>query len=184
MTSLADVRSMILASTPDEWEVPIIGPTYLNRFGMVTTFEGDAHRPHHHVEQDEHMHRAAYRPDVSLGLAWGMRAGHEDDEHHFPWSDRFADRTVRLQFIDVLWNGMLIDRREVAHVDGHRGTLPHARPMVVDTGQHWPEAIGETTNPYDVQLARLTHVLAGGSLEEFESHFRRSGIVEIPDDAE
>jgi hypothetical protein len=176
MPSLAEMRSIIRASTVDHWEVTLIGPTYLNAFGTVSDQSGTW------LEHKEHVHRAVYRPDVSLGLAWGMDVYSDDLPIHAPWSDRFSDPTIHLQYIDVLWNGMLIDRREIAKVDGHRGTLPHARPMVVDTGQDWPEAIGETSNPYDVQLARLTHVLGGGSLEEFESHFRRSGIVEIPDE--
>jgi hypothetical protein len=176
MPSLTDIRTMIRASSADDWEVPLVGPTYLNAFGMVS----DASRQW--MEQSEHYHRAAYRPDVSLGLAWGLPASHADDRQNFPWSDRFIDRAVDLDIVDVLWNGMLIDRREIARVDGGRGTLPYARSMVIDSGQTFPEVVGETTNPYDVHLARLTHVLGGGRLEDFEEHFRRSGIVELPDE--
>lgn len=174
MPSLDEIRSTIQRSTAVDWEVLLAGPTYLDAFAMVS-----GPQPWH-VEHEEHTERAVYRPDVALGLAWGLPAMSRDTALRFAWSEQFPDSTVYLDFVDVLWNGMLVDRRQVAVIDGGRGTLPQARPLVVETGQTWPEVVGETATVYDVHVARLVHQLRGAHHGDFEDYLGRAGIVETP----
>ena len=173
MPSLAQIRTMVRASAPADWEDLEPGPWYLDGFATVNG----------QVETSYHPRLAVYRPDVSLRLAWGMRKSwgdSDDDGLRFDW--HFPDPRMVLELVDVLWAGALVDRLVVVAVDGHRCLLPcPAEPIVVDSGQHRPDIVGETASAYDVAVARLVNSIGDG-ISEFDRYFRESGIVEIPND--
>ena len=68
-----------------------------------------------------HTMRAAYRPDVSIALAWGLMA-HE--EYHEAWTERFAHEQTSSHFIDFFYQGALVERGLYVWVDGGRCKLP------------------------------------------------------------
>jgi hypothetical protein len=172
MPSLVRIRQMIRASEVDDWSVVQYGPTYLDAFGMVGTSTGS------YVEQREHTSRAVFTADVSLGLAWGMSKEEPFEWSASPWPDK---RTVN-EYVDVFWNGMLIERLVVTSVDGHRGLLPPTITVAVtvDGDVLNGSVIGEEATEWDTHLTRLVYLLRGRSLSDFESHLMTAHIAVIP----
>jgi hypothetical protein len=174
MPNILEVRHLIRASEPEQWYVvPIIGPTYLNAFGMVNSS----------VEHREHVQRAVYGGDVSLGIAWGMSCGGHEEWEESP----FPDRTVDNEYVDVLWCSMLIDRIIVTAADGGRVLLPPAEPEIVsaEPGDYEHSAlIGEHASDWDTHLTRLVHVLSGRPYNDFDVNMRiaRISYTEPPSD--
>ena len=67
------------------------------------------------LDIEAHYSRAAWKQDVSLGLAWGLRA---QDDFTEAWTERFPDSRASSHFVDSLWNGSLVDRWQRVSVDG------------------------------------------------------------------
>ena len=97
---------------------------------------------------------------------------------------------MRVVLLDVLWAGALVDRQVFYLVDDGRGILPDYEDEAIDTGQLDAEAVVRTASARAVQAARLMLCLTSGSStfdeetragDRFDSYFRRSGIVEIPE---
>ena len=96
-----------------------------------------------------------YRPDVSLGLAWGLTS---QDEFSEPWTEVFADAKASSQFVDVLWSGMLIDRFVQVVVDGGRSSLPLPDRELVDG-----TAVGYWLKKRPYRVGRLVAGIKGGT---------------------
>ena len=75
-------------------------------------------------------YRAVCRAEPCLTMSWGMgvhdRA--ELSELHFDWADRFVNKAVAPFWVDFFWNNALIDRVELARIDGGQGTIPMPGP--------------------------------------------------------
>lgn len=76
-----------------------------------------------------HIYRAAYEPNLSLGLAWGRPY---EDGLSLPWGSSFADKQAESHWLDVLYNGMLVERHIRLYVDGARCGLPLPQPEHID----------------------------------------------------
>jgi hypothetical protein len=72
-------------------------------------------------EFNEHHARASYRPDLSIGLAWGVRVNENFQE---VWTQKFSDKKAHSCLADLFYNGMLVDREYYVVVDGGRACLP------------------------------------------------------------
>ena len=159
-------------SDPDDWHV-IWGPTYLDATDVY----------HDSADRREHTGRAVYRPDVNLGLAWGMPR-----EERFEWAESpFPDKWTTNEYVDVLWAGMLIDRITVTAVDDHRALLPPATPEVIQGEDgNWLSmvVIGEHATEWDAHLTRLVHSLSGAQPADFDQHVRMANIAVIADPKE
>lgn len=177
MTSLGDVRALILASTREDWNV-IRSPIYERTVGRVDSSQpsGDTD---HWIEIYEHHLLAVYEPDVSIRIAHGINTNDADD-----WTPdwaRFADPQVRAAHADVFWNGALIDRHVVIEVDGGRALLPDPRDeRVAKSGDLFDsEVYAHSVRESQVAFARLVHSFT--DRDDFDDYFRRASFVVVPD---
>lgn len=99
--------------------------------------------------ESEHRRMAVYRPDPSLTIAWGMQADGEEPRTAYDWSQGFPNTAVWPIFADVFWCGALIDRVELARIDGAHGIIP------------LPNYANEVTH-YELAVAFLLHALQEG----------------------
>lgn len=175
----AELIEIIRHSEQDDWETITCwgwgsGPSYLDRLGIWTS--GETWR----LDIESHALRAVYKPDLSLGIAYGLIVG-DGKPLDFDWA-KFPDEQVTASFVDVLWNGMLVHRDQVLHVDGGRAILPWPRPWgTTEPGSRTPIAIGNQVTATELALARLVHGFEHAPAQ-FDSYLERSGFVIDPDD--
>jgi hypothetical protein len=124
-------------------------------------------------EFNEHLARAAYRPDVAIGLAWGIAV---NDNYQEDWANDFTDPHAESILVDIFYNGMLVARETLVYVDGSRALLPipydHEKLLV----RHRDRAFARLLDDLS-----LEHGVGGGvgdrSRSEFDDYFRRAGLV-------
>jgi hypothetical protein len=110
-------------------------------------------------EFSEHLARASYRPDISIGLAWGIR---DNDDYKEDWANSFANEHAESFLADILFNGMLVGREYLVCVDGGRTYLPRPYDLEQLLVRRW-----------DHDFARLLDTLqytsgVGGGLGDFD----------------
>jgi hypothetical protein len=115
---LEEILASCAKSKPDAWKVipcgaPGSGPSFLDEWSLAADGEP--------VLVGSHGMRAAYRPDVSIALAWGLTA-HEEFED--TWTRTFAHGPASARFVDFFYNGALVERGLYVAVDGGRCKLP------------------------------------------------------------
>ena len=91
---------------------------------------------------------AAYMPDPSLTLAWGVNIDGDDStmERRTSWSEEFPDGRMTAHYCDVFWYGSLIERVAYYNVDGGRHMIPE-----FDGDEDSPK----TVKPFPHALIRL-----------------------------
>jgi hypothetical protein len=104
---------------------------------------------------ESHAYRATYRPDVSLGLAWGFRSS---DRLEFDWA-KFPDRICYATIADLVWNGSLVYRYDGVVVDGGRSTLPLPTTKFDTTDIVNPVVLEEQVTDEQVDFWRLIATL-------------------------
>jgi hypothetical protein len=172
---LDDLRRLVADSAPGDW----------HKIGCYGAGADSSDRLGHWLV-------FVFRADVNLTMAYG--APIDDGE---PWEDAELapgpNHDVRPVLLDVFWAGALVDRQALYLVDDGRGILPDYEDEAIDTGQFDAEAVARTAPARAVRAARLMLCLTKGfsTFDEqaraghpFDFYFHRSGIVEIPDDAE
>ncbi|PRZ34790.1 hypothetical protein CLV47_12322 [Antricoccus suffuscus] len=174
-----DVRDIIQSSRPSDWNyVPCwgsdSGPSYRTKWEKMTG-PNSTWELHH----QEHDHIAAYKPDVGVTLAWGMPMYADNHPEMTPdWIDKFPlVDSVSYYFIDVFWNGSVIDRDLYTVMDS-RTYLPLPNPIYNET------AVGSTAareryevTHYQVALARLVNNLANHQDTDFDQALNRTGFA-------
>lgn len=124
---LSELLNTCARSSPDDWNLITCwgaraGPSYLDQF-MPGEYGGEFQ-----VRHNEHSMRASYKPDVSVGIAWGL-----DPDNVFPedrrtfkeaWSEAFADSSWTYHLADFFFCGNLVQREPFLAVDGGRCYLP------------------------------------------------------------
>ena len=124
-------------------------------------------------EHNEHLARAAYRPDLSINLAWGIT---DNDNYREDWANEFPDEHAESILVDIFYNGMLVVRERLVYVDGGRALLPipygEARRLV----RRWDYLFARLLNDLD-----RGYGIGGGvgdkSGSEFDRYFREAGLV-------
>lgn len=115
-------NELIADSTADAWyRISVTGPALHYSWSSGSGPDGEFS----HVI-GEHRDRAVCRAEPCLTMSWGMD-GHdrtELSELHFDWADRLVNKTVARFWVDFFWNNALIDRVELARIDGGQGTIP------------------------------------------------------------
>ena len=122
-------------------------------------------------EFSEHNARASYRPDVAIGLAWGITVR---ERFETEWTER-AGWDAESCLADILYSGMLVDRQIVVVVDGGRTYLPLPRDREQLTVSKWDHDFVRLLD--ELQLASGV----GGGLgerkrSEFDDYFQRAGF--------
>jgi len=115
--TLDDLHRICVGSEPDDWRVIDRGPQLLlpEAHSWINDDTGQ------HEQFESHLYRAAYKPNLSIGLAWGMPYL---DRFEAPWANRFPNPSASSHLLDILYNGMLVDRHPRIYVDGSRAGLP------------------------------------------------------------
>ena len=114
----------------------------------------------------EHHGRATYRPDVSIGLAWGMKLR----EYKADWLDRFTHATASFGLVD-LYNGMLVDREDYVVVDSGRAKLPAPRSDERRVVTDYHKKLVKLIDEFDF-YSGVRGGVGDKSASEFEDYFR------------
>ena len=154
---LRDLLRVVSGSGIDDWTV-LFRPTY--RYRIVETTKPDGSRDR--LTADEHKVAFSYRPNLAIGMAYGMV---EQGAYALPAGHRFAAENARTLFLDVFLEGRLAHRETVVAVDRQRCLLPMPRdwnpPMAVPDGLY--------------SLVRLVHELAGPPTD-YDEYFGAAGM--------
>lgn len=174
MPELYEIQQWLIQSTQDDWAaVDETGPSFHDTWEKSTTPSDRGWELHH----GSHRAVLVYRRNVSLTVAYGLpekvidHGRRESPE----WNAIFPDsRPLDIELADVFWNGALIDRCAVTHVDGGRAILPWptARVREADGRFEW-----EVTS-FQVALARIAHESRGLSYE-LDEYLRRAGFTVV-----
>jgi len=86
---------------------------------------------HDRVEDDTvqaHRKRAVLHSDINIAIEWGMAVDDDADAalDDYDWAShaRLSDPKVHEIWVDVFYQGDLVDRVTLLDVDGHRAYLP------------------------------------------------------------
>jgi hypothetical protein len=141
-----ELIEVVLASSPDDWHVMPLG------------HKGDF--------APEAI--AVYTRNVALSLRWGPVRHQKFSE---PWMNVVADRHGwRSMYVDLSYNGCLVDRRIAVSVDSGRCVLP--MPSIREGVLMVP---GES-----VRVARLVDMLwHSADKSVFDSYFVRAGLHQV-----
>jgi hypothetical protein len=99
----------------------------------------------------------------------------------------FSDKLIRRFYVDAFWQGSLVDRTTLLHVDGARCYLPDAWPVVLGYGDTLldsttMEVAGYTAAASEVTMARLLNDIHGRPEPGwFDGYMRQAHITEVPE---
>lgn len=149
---LTELRQLIIDSDVSSWNVIPAGPYFTDAPNIDDdTFE-------------QHGELLVFVPDVDLTIQAGMRARGRDhiEDATSLWGDvvPFADPTVRVEYVDVFWRGVLVDRSELVVVDGGRAVIPLGSQQVLNWTDHSEPApdkfeFSYSATTYEAALARV-----------------------------
>lgn len=159
--TLVTYMHTIAESRLTDW-IGIYRPTFLHRF---TPF-GDREDPATPIILDEHLARFTYRPDISIGLAYGLI---EDGDFRVPGKGFLSTVNARTELLDCFHHGQLLHREPLLRADRRRLLLP----MPVD----WHETPMRVPRTL-YTLVRLVHALAG-PLTDFDANLERAGMTVV-----
>lgn len=158
-------NDLIADRSAEAWFTPnIAGPTFNYRWEYGTS-GGDGFSN----IIGEHDSHAVLREDVSLTMHWGLEIDSEDRQRRFDWAKEFPDPTVRPFWVDFFWNNALIDRVELAFVDGSRGVIPMP-------------GYGKKVTDYELAVAFLIHDLTGAREADPGTLIKMLGFTVTRDD--
>lgn len=160
-------HELISDSTADAWyQTKIAGPYFHYRWTWGTGPEDGFS-----YVSGEHRGHAVHRNEPSLTMSWGMDVHRDRDDLVFPWAAQFPNPKVTPFWVDFFWNNALIDRVELAHIDGSHGTIPMP-------------GYGLEVTDYETAVAHLVHDLSGGQNHDNPSRYLKMlGFKQVSDDA-
>lgn len=115
-------HELIADTTADAWyRLAIAGPSFHYRWSFGSGSDGEFS-----YTLGEHHDHAVCRAEPCLTMSWGMDVHDRNElsELHFDWADRFVNKSVVPFWVDFFWNNALIDRVELARIEGGLGTIP------------------------------------------------------------
>lgn len=137
-----EVQAILANSAPEDWHyVPChngTGPAYADQWQLVN--EGSKEW---FAEHKNHPHRATYKPNVNLTIAYGMelQSGSRFTwlEAGFPSAIKDQAQVADYEAIDIFWAGSLIERRHYYSVTSESVRIPAFQ-------HHWDgESVGTVT---------------------------------------
>ncbi|MEV0733313.1 hypothetical protein [Polymorphospora sp. NPDC050346] len=170
----SDLLTTVLSSSVEDWR-SVPGRVTPHFVGEIQ--EGD----HHWLKVSEHYSQWIFMPDVRISLAFGLPTSSDDPELEFEW--RFPDPKAYEAFGDIRFNGSVVHRAHLLHVDGSRAVLPTPRNEVAPSGAPFGmERFAYSATESEVAFARLIDRISGH--RSFDDYLRRAGIVALPDESE
>lgn len=168
--NLFKLRELIIHSTIDDWHNVTVGPYFTD----APDIDNDT------VEQ--HSELMVYRHDIDLTIQHGIRArrfGHVEKVTQL-WQDaHFPDPTVYVEFVDVFWRGVLVDREHVVTVDGGRASIPLGTKTTLNYNPDGPQPetfeFEYSATTWQTALARLVD-----GDRDWADYTKRAGIVIKP----
>lgn len=160
-------NDLIADRSADAWyRLRIAGPAFHYRWQFGSASEG----PFSYI-MGEHTSHAVCREEPSLTMSWGLDV-HDSNDHrelHFDWAEKFINHTVRPFWVDFFWNNALIDRVELASIDGGHGTIPLP-------------GFGMEVTDFEAAVAFLVHDLDEGQEHDNPGRYLESlGVECVPD---
>jgi hypothetical protein len=177
MPSLDEIREVICKSKGEDWHVIVAGGiTFLDHF--VLDPGGDDEPPE--LAVDSHTTRAVWKPDTRLGIASGLDySGGELDG--YAWAQKLPfDKTVKGEWVDVLWNGQMVDRQLMLRADDGNVRLPAPVPVFYpdDELRSGGVIVGESIPRWSYHLARIVCSFDG---HDIDASIKSVGLVVPPE---
>ncbi len=124
--------------------------------------------------------RAAYKPDLAIGIGWGMNVqpALDGDARTFDesWATSFPDPGASWHFIDFLYHGTLVERQSYVTVDA-RCNLPLPRREVDGEGAD-AEVTGLVITSWQRDFFRVLNALE--TSVDYDDYLRRAGFQVEP----
>ena len=165
--TLQEILNIITASEPDQWNSIACwgassGPSYRYQIVDFEVYEGQKNV----LRTKDHSIVAAFTPDVSITMAWGLGCNEDFKE---VWANKFPDPRASSHYVDIFYNGAMVFRDLYVSVDGGRAKLPLPERKIDDDGKvlSLEVPVGEH------KLIRLVDSL-GGYISQFDSYFKRA----------
>ncbi|MFD6094563.1 hypothetical protein ACFWGN_20825 [Oerskovia sp. NPDC060338] len=165
--NLLELRDTIINSSIDDWHNVTVGPYFTD----APDIDEDT------VEQ--HQELMVYRSDIDVTIQHGLRARGYDQIKKATqlWHDaHFPDPAAHVEFVDVFWRGVLVDREHVVTVDGGRASIPMGIRDTLNyvSGKPRPEKFefAYRATRWQAALARLVD-----GDRDWADYTKRAGIV-------
>jgi hypothetical protein len=167
-----EVIETIASSEPDEWWRDACwgansGPSYHYQPEFWELIDGATNV----LKVNSHTNVAAYKLDVSITMAWGLK---QLDNFKEEWANKFPDPSASSCFLDVFYNNALIFRDVYVNVDCGRAKLP--LPIIKwDDKEQKVVALNVPTRQR--RLIKLVDSLE--YVSQYDDYFRRAGFTEV-----
>jgi hypothetical protein len=160
--TLDELLETVARSNRSDWRMESCwgarsGPSYRDHFSEGLDGE---------VVVDSHSNIAAYKPDLSITIAWGLDCSDNFGEE---WTKNFTTPEASSSYLDFFYNNALVFRDVFVTVDGARARLPV--PKI-----EWDSDRKNITG-YTVPLRRYKIIRLLDSMEkisEFDYYFEQS----------
>jgi len=169
-------------SSVDDWNV-VHRPTYAT--GFVEVENGPASdRPGYELRPREHEARAAFKPDLAIGIAWGMYTdaltgtGERRQIFQEEWATSFPDPEATQHFVDFFFEGAIVARERYVNVDS-RCDLPMPKRKIEGEGAD-AKIVELSITPWQLNFFRVLNALQ--TAVDYDSYVRRAGF-EVRDSA-
>lgn len=123
-------------------------------------------------EFNEHHARAAYRPNLAVGIAWGIT---DNEDFHEDWSEKFPVQRAYSCIADLFYNGMLVDRETYVVVDGGRACLPIPTDRETLVVSRWRHDFVKLLDEFGYYPG-VRRGVGDQSPSQFDDYFRRAGF--------
>lgn len=157
----------------------ISSPTYLGRFLPTETRRNPNDEAlTYELQHEEHPSRASYRPNVLVGMAWGLdvRPGNSRRTFDEEWATKFPDPEASWHYVDFFYGGTLVERTSYVYVDSHCD-LPLPEKEIEGEGID-ATVSALTITPWQRDFFRLLNALDSGV--DYDSYLTRAGFQIVP----
>lgn len=122
-----------------------------------------------------HEVRASYKPDIAVGIAWGLRRDKTRRENDFyeSWLDNFEEKNTSAAFVDLFYSGQLVERWLYVSVDDDV-VLPVPTKEYDDPKSLHANVTGYSITEWENDFFRLLNRMEGRL--EFDRHIQRAGF--------
>lgn len=159
-------------SSEDDWNLMHCwggrsGPSYLDQFLWSGSLDDN-------LEHYAHGMRASYKPNLAIGIAWGLEIQPGRNRYEADWATNFPDSEASGHFLDFFYQGMFINREVWVSVDGGRCMLPAPRRILDDAEGPAPKTVGFSISGWQYDFFRTVDALEKHS--DFDTYVKQAGF--------